>query len=433
MPDDRYRTAEALRTQGKYTDAAELFQQLWKEQFSAVVGSKYVQCLRKAGRTTDAVNAGQEALTRYPNDIWVRRELIWAYYDAHVKPARTTGDLSKAIKGARAIVNLGPEDMPLRLTAFAVIDIAKAKGQWRIMSDWCDCLDPTQLSDEASMIDGRRGMSDRERWYFAKTKSLIEQKEWGNARVVALDAMQHYPRQVNFKRWAAVALAGQGKAEEAIAELELIVLKEREEWYILEDLARLHLGCRQVDLAMRYACKGALAPGEHKAKVNLFALLAELGLTLGNLEVAARQVTLSQAIRNHEKWPIPAALQGLEMEVRLALKEHGRGWPMVPQDLGALVGQCRRDWQTGAHAGLPRKAGFIESLPPGKSHGWLRAEDGTRVFFLQNDLPARLRASVDRVTFALAPTWNRTKDERSVRAVAIELATDELHASPVAE
>lgn len=43
--------------------------------------------------------------------------------------------------------------------------------------------------DELTIVDGNRGKSKKEQWFFAKVKSLIELELWKEARVCALEAI----------------------------------------------------------------------------------------------------------------------------------------------------------------------------------------------------------------------------------------------------
>jgi len=312
----------------------------------------------------------------------------------------------------------------LRSTIKAVWTVAQKKQEWEIVADWCDRIAPSELSDEAPLIQGRRGKSMRERWYFARVKSLIQLQRWDEARSWAQEATRHYPREVNFPRWAALALAGQGYIEQAIAEMEELTLKRRVDWYVWNDLCGLYLRIGQAEAALRAGCQAALAPGEDKQKVTLYERLGQVGLSLGKLELAARQVALSKAVRQRERWPIRPRLARLEAEIRHALEEAGLNWPVDTDDIGDLAHLCQADWAACVYIGLPRKAGIVEALPQGKPHGWIRTDDGERIFFLQNDLPDAIRYKGARLEFALMPNWDRKYDRRSYRAVDFRALPD---------
>ena len=106
-----------------------------------------------------------------------------------------------------------------------------------------------------------------------------------------------------------------------------------------------------------------------------------------------------------------------QTQFRHALTKAAQGWPEDSDDERTLSRLCQRDWQANAYAGLARKTGVIESLPPGKAHGWIRADDGERVFFLQRDLPDSGTQEGARLNFALAPSWDRKREKLSIRAV----------------
>ena len=61
----------------------------------------------------------------------------------------------------------------LKLAVFAVMSAAKTRGQWKLVSNWCDLLEPAELGSQARVTKHGSIPSDRERWYFAKLKALL--------------------------------------------------------------------------------------------------------------------------------------------------------------------------------------------------------------------------------------------------------------------
>lgn len=333
--------AKQLYDAQSYEEAGKLFHQLWDEQGDAFSGGRYALCLRRCGHAKAALTIARRVADKYPDDIYVRREVVWALYDAEFKPAKEKGDLNALLRIGQQIVELTDEELPVRLVSFAIIDLAKDKMKWDVVSAWCDRLDPQKLSDEVRTIGGRRVISEREQWYFAKIKSLVQLKRWDEARVWAIEAREAFPRKEDFARWAAQALAGQGHISEAIVELEKLARQERPPWYLLNDLAELNLQSGQAEEAYRLACRAALAPGEDKAKVGLFVLLSQSALETEQFDVAARHVTLSRLVRAREGWSIPGAVTQLEVRVRQTVS----AWPDVPDEIARLFAQCRKDWE----------------------------------------------------------------------------------------
>ena len=301
-----------LRAQAKqhydakqFAEAGELFRQLWEGDDDAFSGGRFAFCLRKTGRADEALAVAQAVAEKYPDDIYVRREIVWALYDAEFKPAKERNDLDALVRAGQQIVDLTDEELPIRLVCFAIVDLAKEKMKWPLVAAWCDRVDSQKLSPEPREMNGRRVVSEREQWYFAKIKSLVELKHWDEARTLAQEALASFPRQRDFARWSAQALSGQGHAAEAIAELESLARARQPEWYLLHDLAELQYQAGQAEDAYKTACLAALAFGEDKAKVGLFMLIGRIALDLLRFDVAARHLKLTQLVRTREGWSVP--------------------------------------------------------------------------------------------------------------------------------
>ncbi len=345
QPDDRAQQARQFYEAGSYEEAGKLYHQLWDECGDAFSGGRYAYCLRKCGYPKHALRVARQVIGKHPDDIYVRREVVWALYDAEFKPAKERGDLGALVRAGQQMLDLTDEELPVRLVSFAVMGLAKEKMKWSVVSDWCDRLDRQQLSTEPREMGGRRVISEREQWYFAKVKSLMQLKRWDEARELALEAMQAFPRKRDFPRWAAEALAGQGQVPEAIDELESLAQRGRPEWYLLHTLAELKLRNGQADEAYTTACRAALAPGEDKAKVGLYGLIGQVALALERFDVAARHAMLSRLVRSGVGWSVPGEVVRLESQAQAANEQAGQPPFDFPEDIPALTALCQQDWE----------------------------------------------------------------------------------------
>lgn len=342
--DDRSQQARQFYEAKDFEEAGKLYHELWNERGDAFSGGRYAHCLRKCGHAQAALAVARRVAEKYPEEIYVRREVVWALYEAEFKSAKERGDLNTLLRAGQQILDLTDEELPVRLVTFAIISLAKDKMKWGLVSDWCDRLDRQQLSTEPREMDGRRVVSEQEQWYFAKVKSLVELKRWPEGRELALEATQAFPRKRDFARWAAQALAGQGRVSEAIVELEALAGRGQPEWYLLSDLAELKLRNGQPDEAYPIACRAALAFGEDKAKVGLFLLIGQAALALQRFDVAARHAALSRLVRVREGWGVPGDVTRLEAQAQAGSKQADQPSPDLPDDLRALAALCRQDW-----------------------------------------------------------------------------------------
>jgi tetratricopeptide (TPR) repeat protein len=233
-------TATELLKQQQWKEAGTLFRQVWEKENNAYAASRYLYCLRKGGYPSWSIKQGNKALNQFPGNKYIKNELVWAYYDDAIKPEESKENLYQLIESAKTILSLQPDILPKELTVFAVIKTAKQKENWDIVLEWCNFINPEELNDEPTIVDGKRGKSKKEQWFFAKVKSLIELELWKEARACALAAIKFYPKEMNFYRFSALALANLGEEEKAILELQDILLKHREEWYIYQDLSDIY-------------------------------------------------------------------------------------------------------------------------------------------------------------------------------------------------
>ncbi|NEN93809.1 MAG: hypothetical protein F6K48_35020, partial [Okeania sp. SIO3H1] len=247
MSNDLIEQAQQFLKQENFPAAGKIFRKLWEEENNSYAASRYLSCLRKAGYPGAAIRQGKKAKEQFPDNNYIKNELIWAYYDKHIKNFSEEEDINKLIEPAINILSHQPDKLPKELTVMAVVKLAKQKNQWEIVSEWCDKLEPKNI--DKTTINGK-GKSKQEQWFFAKVKSLIELELWKEARLWALEAIKLYPKEIHFYRWAALALGYRGKVKQAINELEKIISTKRTEWYILQDLANFYSSLNQLEQAI---------------------------------------------------------------------------------------------------------------------------------------------------------------------------------------
>ena len=419
MTDDRSAIAEKLFKEGKFREAGTLYHHLSDETNNTWYTSRYLQCLRKAGYPTSAVTFGKQKLQMHPQDVWIRRELIWALYYANIKPYADSEDLLRLVQAAEEVLAFEPEPLPLKRIVIPVIRLAKQRNKWDLVRKWCDFLNPDSLEDQPRKIAGRLGKSERESWYFAKVKALLEMQQWEDALSSASQAATSYPREINFRRWAALALAGKGDIAEAIHLLQNIILKDRSEWFLLQDLCELHLQNKDLDAALRNGCRAALDCHDDMMKVSLYLLLATTGFHMFQNEFAFRHLILAKTIRERKGWSIPGNMQTLEGVIRSRFNDEKITLPMIPESVREQVFACTKLWREAAYVGLPRQSGVVDFSPGDRAFDWIQVEDGQRIFVLRNDLPPAARTKGVFVNFAMEPSFDRKRQHSTVRAVNV--------------
>ncbi len=196
----------------------------------------------------------------------------------------------------------------------------RVRPAWPLVVEFCDNVDPGQLSTECDTIQvTRKGKlqdmelaSTREEWYAYMSKALFEVKNYQRCYDISKQALGsfdkfHYSYDVWFARRIALCKREMGQVQEAVAELE-VILKKKREWFILKELAEIYLETGQTDKAMLYAAEGMRGRGELEFKVELIELLGQLYQRKGERETAYLHFTLVRLIREDEGWRVPDGL-----------------------------------------------------------------------------------------------------------------------------
>lgn len=417
MSEELIEKANILLQQSHFAEAGKIFHQLWENENNVYSASRYLHCLRKAGYPEAGLVQGEKADSQFPNNIYIHRELVWMYYEI-IKIFIQNNNLKDVVKSFLKMLKFNPDSLPLELALFLIIKLAKEQNQWEIIVDVCSQVSPSQINNECPIINQKKLKSKREQYYFVYIKSLIQLNQWKNVTNLALNAIKSYPRETNFKRWYALALSHDGNLEKAISELENILLKEKQEWYIFQDLSSLYLQKNQVEIAFRYACKSALNTREHNLKVTLYQNITEICLLMNKLDLATQHLQLSKLVRQQEGWKIKADLQQLENKIKIKCKENNIS--QIDYSFEELIKICLHTWRTEIYSGLPRQKGIIELVPQDKSFGWIRAKNGDKIFFMQKELPPFLRKENLNVNFILENSWDHKKNQLSTKAVDIK-------------
>src|SRR5437867_7538488 len=254
--------AKKLETAGQFDQAAELYKQSYDSYPSSFVTSHYIKCLRKLGKSAEAVKFGRQLSRQLQDDPYVHKELSWAIYDVYLKKSERTGDnevddlehekqsnpnFQKMLAVANYILSKASatEDILRTRTIFAICNEAKQRGNWQVMYDFASQLDPERLLAEQKELYGQKKMSDHQEWLCKVVKPLFELKRYEECIDFAHKGIEKYPREKLFPWWQACSKKALGQVEEALRELEQIDARFHKEWYIQRDIADGYLQLQQ--------------------------------------------------------------------------------------------------------------------------------------------------------------------------------------------
>ncbi|HEY9069182.1 MAG TPA: hypothetical protein VIV61_02940, partial [Candidatus Ozemobacteraceae bacterium] len=294
------------------------------------------------------------------------------------------------------------------------------------------------------VMNGRRLPSRREMWWFARCRALFQLEQFEECRRASLEAFKQFGHRLDFSRWAALALERLGNRDAAIEEMQCLSRHRNAQWYYQQDLARMELAAGRPREAWEHIRKGARMPGEAQAKVNLYAVGAEVLEMLGRAVEAGDHALLAALLRQGQNWHLPGRLE--ELLFRLPL-------PSPAPSLAEIEKRCRASWadQDDASCGhavegkgvVPAPAnaaladavsgegevlaedcrGTVRLKDEGAPFGFIRANDfDSPVFVLMKDLPEQCRFDGSPVRFTAIRSFDTKKNRESVRAIAIKIA-----------
>lgn len=408
--DPAWTQAEAFRKAGEYERAGPFFFERWKEEHEPGAGWRYAYCLRKAGHPEAALRVACRVLLSSPDDKPSLQEKLWSLYEARVKPAIEAQKHQQVLQFCLQMAESGADELALKLAAFASFKAAKESRQWAVVLEWCDRLDLARLSTAPRKLGERKSLSDRERYYYAKIKALIELKEWELALAECEQALSQFERNQDFLRWQAHSLNNLGDRGLALQRLADLRKTGRCRWYILTDYARLLLP-ENSSLAWEVALDAAAAPVEDSHKLGLFELMAQICLAQNRDAAAADHVGWCMALRAQQGWPGSPGLEKLEVELHHFVKS----WE--PNDPGYWKDRARLHWGLQGSTQIPgRRKGQIEQLLPGRNYCFV-LESGQRYYALVKDVPTASRQEGSWVGFRLTAHYDAKKQSESQRAI----------------
>jgi hypothetical protein len=227
-------------------------------------------------------------------DTWLIREYVWAIYDGFLKangarseeeetPVEARPEFEVMVKAARRILKLSSEELPRTRAVFAICRVARQRGEWAMVMEFIQTLDPESLSDEAREQNGRTVPSDRQQWLSFITRACLELERYEECRRFAREGMERYAPVMFFPRWHALAQIRGGEAEAGLEELKAVERRFFAPWYVRREIAE---ACEQLGRdaeAWEWYSAAARSPGEMR---NRAAMLAQMGHLLERLDAA---------------------------------------------------------------------------------------------------------------------------------------------------
>lgn len=425
------RQADQLREQERFDEAIPLYAQIWNistENRDKWIGWRYAQCLRKAGRSTDALEICRDVY-RIDDRFDHNNNLYgWCVYDTGIKQPENNFDEGRFIKAAEAITQLTTQGdySPYERAVFAVVhhyekykDGTKPVPHAEIIA-WLDKLDPAHLSTEPSRgSDGKSYPSHREDWYTSRSKALLGLGRHEECVAVCTQALMefqhlHYDYDVWFRNTRAESLLALGRSEEALPDIEYVMERKSDAW-IRRRYALALSSVGRIDEAIAYAAEAAIPHQQLGFRWKVYLDLGNMLADNGQNELASKHILLAAAIRQEEGWEnIPQNLQAALRRMELSLED-------LPK-AKSLHRELQPFWKSLKPRPQTTHTGVIDYIHSNGKSGMILADSGTKYFFGVRSYSGESEVEAGfRVAFNIKQVINKKTGDPEMHAVDIRL------------
>jgi tetratricopeptide (TPR) repeat protein len=416
--------ADAMRKEGRYAEALKIFIEHFSENKDEASLWRSILCARHLKDYQTAIELIEENYKEFEDSEMLRIQFAWLKYDAFMGKAKKSGNWDKVIKLADEIFQLNPEngEILFRLTLFAAIDAAKNLKDNEKLLELTDMVGPEKLAAKGETYKGRKMISWRERWYFARLQALFSAELFSECRSLAFKAFAEYPRKLEFARKAALCRIQTGEVKEAEEELIGITKARGCPWYVFADLAKIRFEMGRYEEALESAYDAAQKQGDLKTKVNLFSLIAKLLLITGNNDQAKNHSILACAIREKYHWKIPQDLENLKERFELYYELP------APEN---ILNKCKQIWtksSTKENSQIPatgaeiadKVCGTMGQIKEGRPFSFISSPGyASGIYVKLAEVPEELQHEGAEIVFKVIESFDHKKGQKSVRATNV--------------
>jgi len=427
--------ASALRKDNKYDQALAVYRQLWEQPATRNEwdGWGYAHCLRKLGRPREALTIARQVYQAYPEFEPNRNEYGWSLYDLVIKQdqAAIAENPAEFFQAADEILTVAGRDQfsPRARTLFKVIDYLEKRAAYPAQQilEWTARATPDELSEAPGRGNNpttgqpMEFASDREKWYAARTRALLEVGQHAECIALCQEALQrfgklHHDNDVWFRWRMAQSKAALGDRATAITEIQSL-LKRKQDFFLYWRIAQYQFELGQVEEALKNAVAGALAPGELEYKWELFWLMGQILQARGETELAARHVELALALRLEHQWKIPAELSQSASQLNISTSSC--------QPAAQVKARLLPYWRQVRFGDMKTMTGKITRLLPTGQAGFIRGADGRDYYFRTAAFKGnkRLLTEGQAVSFYVQPSQEAGKADSAVEVTPQPPAT----------
>jgi tetratricopeptide (TPR) repeat protein len=377
--------ADDCRKAKQFEDAVREYAQLWPDG-DPWTGWGYALCLRKLGRSKEALDVARAIYALDPNFELGRSVYAWALFDLYIKAIDDPEP--ESLRAAQAIVRLaGTADTAYAPTSPLVVTVIKVAKLWAKRTrdiralEWVEKLDPTRLP----LIPGkgrddqgreREIASPREQYYSIRTHALERLGRWQECLDACMLAVSecsqlHHDNDIWFARRIALAKQALGQPEQALSDLRQLAIR-KPRGFMQTDIARAAWEAGDVDSTFKHALQALLAPDEIGFKLEAALLMAQVLWKRSEFDLARAHLSLCLAVRESKGWKVDQDL------ITLASNWDVNG---PRRDLNGIVLELQQVWRGWSEELTPTQFGIVVKLLPHGRSGFIRSNAGDQFYF----------------------------------------------------
>jgi tetratricopeptide (TPR) repeat protein len=286
------------------------------------------------------------------------------------------------------------------------------------LNEWITKLDPKDLNGYEK---DSSSWTERELWYYYRVCGLaVTNNEVQAIELIDKNESEFFKRKKFFEMLKARAFIRLNKIAEASQIYEKLV-SSRADWWILREYGKFLLDQKEEKKALFQFLNAALSPPmKLELKVTLFSEIANLLTQLDKKKEALPHLLLTKAVREREGWGIG------DLDERIAILG---GNSEETLRIDSLLKECQEIWQTlsGRKTSQSEKIrqdknlkGKVINWDDGKPFCFIKTKDNQSYFCFKDDLPDEI-SNEQIVKFDLTPSFDKKKNQMSVKAVNISL------------
>lgn len=425
--------AEDLRKTKKYRLAIPKYKEIWDnfpDEFSKWDGWGYATCLLKERKYEEAYEVCHRVYEMDKNFVFNNSLYAWSIYRKDLTGEKIP-TLEKLLESAQLIIsitNQSESQSPYTKTVFRVLDFLDRQPVYDadMMMEWLEKVEYKKLPKEVDIYTNRTGKkispaSFYEQYFTYKAKTLYKKGLYQESIDLCKEAFETVPKFHNnndiwLLRRVALANAKLGKTELALEQLNDI-LEENNRWFIMKDIADIHISLGNKAEAKSISIDAALLPGETSKKMKLFFLLAELYKEEGATETVILHAKLLLAIDQKKEVPHEDYLLDLCKEYQVDITEQ--------IDVQEALDAVREIWQRETFKGKDPYYGKIERIQRDNGMGYIHTGGGKGF-----TLPFRLNeflgneeelVKAAKVSYYVADLFDRKKNRYLKHAVDVRV------------